>query len=432
MNEQFSEEILKIIHKKTFINEWRKKKFREKPLIIFGNNGTGKSFLADYILNDTTVIKIDIEFCKNKVGFQDFLNISFNKKSITMMFKNDKKHDNRKSIIIDDLTYIQKNDKLLFKSICDWTKNITNIKNHKIIFICNKISNKNILSIYKKCFPVNTQLNLNHLTFLTETFLLKDCEVLYSKETIQENIRRSQYNLHTIKNNLSFHKNNVDNIHEVNIEQEDTLVIMKNLIEKNNINYTYQHSMNDYSILGLNFLENCENIIKFNPKIRNKTNYSKLKDIIKLYHSLVQGDYLYTMIYHQNSWSNIENIITFNVYIPLHYYIKHCGKLSKVPLIYNKYLSHSIIYIHNSKLLKNKYNIKILFKIYDLYYELYYNLNIFKDNKGDKENKERIKKEINCLLKHYEIDIKILNKFIKYYEYLFNKKIDKKVFKGFY
>jgi hypothetical protein len=428
MNEQFSEEILKIIHKKTFINEWKNTKFREKPLIIFGNNGTGKSFLADYILNDTTVIKIDIEFCKNKVDFNEFLNMSFNKKSITMMFKNDKKNDNRKSIIIDDLTYIQKNDKSLFKSICEWTKNIMNIKNHKIIFICNKISNKHILSIYKKCFPVNTQLNLSNLTFLTEKFLLKDCEVLYSKETIQENIIRSQYNLHTIKNNLCFHKDNVENIHEVNLEQEDTLVIMKNLIEKNNINYTYQHSMNDYSILGLNFLENCGNIIKFNPKIRNKQNHNKLKDIIKLYHSLVQGDYLYTMIYHQNSWDNIENIITYNVYIPLHYYIKHCGGKKAIPLIYNKYLSHSIIYTHNSKLLlENKYNIHVIFKVYDLYYKLYYDLSIFKDNK------ERIKKEINYLLKHYEIDIKILNKFIKYYEYLFiNKKIDKKVFKDFF
>jgi len=426
MNEQFSEEILKIIHKKTFINEWKKTKFKEKPLIIFGKNGSGKSLLADYILNDTTVIKIDIEFCRNKIDFNDFLNMSFNKKSITMMFKNDKKNDNRKSIIIDDLTYIQKNDKSLFKSICEWTRNIAKIKNHKIIFICNKITNKHICSIYKKCFPINTQMNLTHLISLTEKFILKGDEQLYNKETIRENIIRSQYNLHTIKNNLCFHKDKVDNIHEVNLEQENTLLIMKNLIEKNNVNYTYQHSLNDYSILGLNFLENCGNIIKFNPMIRNKKNNDKLKDIIKLYHSLVQGDYLYTMIYHQNSWDNIEHVITFNVYVPLHYYIKNCDKIKENQLTYNKYLSHSIIYTHNSKLLtQNKYNIHVIFKIYDLFYDLN-NLNHFKDNK------EIIRKEINYLLNYYEIDIKILNKFIKYYEFLFsNKKIDKKLFKIF-
>ena len=426
MNEQFSEEILKIIHKKTFINEWKKTKFKEKPLIIFGNNGSGKSFLADYILKDTTVIKIDIEFCRNKIDFNDFLNMSFNKKSITMMFKNDK-NDNRKSIIIDDLTYIQKNDKSLFKSICEWARNIAKIKNHKIIFICNKITNKHISSIYKKCFPINTQMNLTHLISLTENFILKGDEQLYNKETIRENIIRSQYNLHTIKNNLCFHKDKVDNIHEVNLEQENTLLIMKNLIEKNNINYTYQHSLNDYSILGLNFLENCGNIIKFNPTIRNKKNNDKLKDIIKLYHSLVLGDYLYTMIYHQNSWDNIENIITFNVYTPLHYYIKNCDKIKENKLTYNKYLSHSIIYTHNSKLLtQNKYNIHVIFKVYDLFYDLFYGLNIFKDNK------ETIRKEISNLLNSYEIDIKILNKFIKYYEFLFsNKKIDKKLFKIF-
>ena len=249
---------------------------------------------------------------------------------------------------------------------------------------------------------------------------------MYNKETIRGNIIRSQYNLHTIKNNLCFHKDKVDNIHEVNLEQENTLLIMKNLIEKNNINYTYQHSLNDYSILGLNFLENCGNIIKFNPTIRNKKNNDKLKDIIKLYHSLVLGDYLYTMIYNQNSWDNIENIITFNVYTPLHYYIKNCDKIKENKLTYNKYLSHSIIYTHNSKLLtQNKYNIHVIFKVYDLFYDLFYGLNIFKD-------KESIRKEISNLLNYYEIDVKILNKFIKYYEFLFsNKKIDKKLFKLF-
>lgn len=427
MNEQFSEEIIKIIHKKTFINEWKKTKFKKKPLIIFGNNGTGKSFLADYILKDTTIIKIDIEFCKNKINFIDFLNMSFNKKSIKMMFKNDNKNNHRKSIIIDDLNYIQKNDKTLFKSICDWTKNITDIKNHKIIFICNKISNKHILSIYKKCFPINIQFNLTNITFLTKRFLLKDENL--TEELIKENIKKSKYNLHIIKNNLNFHKDNVENIQEINIEQEDTLVIMNNLIEKKDINYTYQNSVNDYNILGLNFLENCGGIINYNPKIRNTENDKKLKDIINIYHSLVRGDNLYTNIYNEHSWDNIESIITLHVYVPLHYYIKYCDKINKYPVIYNKYLSHSIIYTHNSKLLlENKYKLIDLFNIYNLCVK-------YHDTFNFKEKKEIINKAKEIIICK-NIDIKILNKFVKYYEFIFihnkNKSIDKNIFKIFY
>ena len=113
-----SEYILEILRKDDFIHQWIQGKYKEKPLIIYGCNGVGKTSLANYILQSFIKIEINIDFCKTNRSLSTFLDLSLYKKSITMMFEKLRS----KALLIDDLKYIQGNDKSLFKSINNFCK----------------------------------------------------------------------------------------------------------------------------------------------------------------------------------------------------------------------------------------------------------------------------------------------------------------------
>ena len=140
MNEKLSEEIINSFNKKSFIDEWLSYKYKEKSIAIYGLPGTGKSTIADYILKDWVKVYIRSDFCRSSNNLEDYLNDTLYKKSITMMF-NDKIY---KSLIIDDIHYIQINDKKLFKSIVQFSK--VKGKNNPIIYIFNSINN-NVISV---------------------------------------------------------------------------------------------------------------------------------------------------------------------------------------------------------------------------------------------------------------------------------------------
>jgi len=398
MDLEFSSELINIIRKKKFINEWLKKDFSLKPIMIFGNKGNGKSMLAEYILKNTTTIKIDIEFCKNKIIFDDFIDSTLKKKNIRMMFDN---KNCEKSLIIDDFDYISKNDKFLFKSICDFFKNKNFIKNYKIIIITNEIKNKNIQQIYKKCFPIMIELSDKNIFNLTKKYLTIGKG--FNDKQIKNLIKKSNNNFNIIKNNIDFYQNKTENIVEIDKEHNDTIILLKNMIEKNDISYTYQMAINDYYVIGLNILENCKNI-----KSKND-----IKNLIKIYDNFIIGDNFYYKLYQYNSEYYINNIITYCSLLPIFYY-KKINNFNYNKFIYNKYISQSIIYIHNQNLLiENNLHITDLFNIYNFYLEYL-------------EKKEEIfKKKINLLIETFGISNKIINKFLKNYNYIYGQDIKK-------
>ena len=87
MNECLFRDILSITHKQTLVNHWIRDKWKEKPLLIYGNDGLFKTSLAHYILKEYSVISINDEFLKQKMKLDEYLDMSLYKKSITMMFQ---------------------------------------------------------------------------------------------------------------------------------------------------------------------------------------------------------------------------------------------------------------------------------------------------------------------------------------------------------
>ena len=383
----FSEDILRIIYKKQFVKQWINGKYKEKPLIIYGDNGFGKSVLAEYILKDYTTIKIDIEFCRNKGDFNDFLDLSLNKKNIKMMFSNENIY---KAIIIDDINYIQKSDKKLFKSIYDWIRMNQKIRsNHPIIFIGNKLDTKQLEDIYKRCFPIQLSFSMNQMVDLTKKYLIDG--YIIKEELIEGLIHNSNKNFHNIKTNLSFfYKKEIKkeiNIKQFEVDDDINTIMKKILLSKYNLEEIYRYSQNDYTILGLNILENVNQL----------TNNNKIIDEI-YYHQII-GDNLLTLIHQNNDWMLVEHLITYQVIVP---YILLKDKINKKKLqnmLYNKYISKSIIYTHNYNLIKViSYDYRLLFYIYDLLRN----------------------KNIQKYIEEYKITKKIFVKFIKYYEWLYN------------
>ena len=154
MNDQLFIELIDLLNKKDFINNWLNNGYQKNPLLIYGNHGLFKSSLAEYILKDYSIIKVDLEFCKSNQHFENFINLSLNKYSIKMMFENNKQ--NIKALIIDDLNYILKHDKNLFNSILKWILILKKKYKYPIIIIIDDINYPKIkkLLIYLKILKI--------------------------------------------------------------------------------------------------------------------------------------------------------------------------------------------------------------------------------------------------------------------------------------
>jgi hypothetical protein len=393
MNDNYGEDILTILNKKRFIKQWINGKYKEKSISIYGSDGIGKSYLSEYILKDFVVIKIDIESCKKLHCLEDYLKLSLYKKSITMMFDKDTR---TKALIFDDLKYIHTNDKILFKQIVDFSKKQCNFP---VIYIFENTINKNFKIIYKHCYPINLTLQTFHIkTLLNKYYNVKDIN-------IDELIKKSSSNFHSIKINLEFHKKNTEKINTFEKKYDDLFDVIKILCKNKNIDDYYRYTSCDYHIISLHILENCVDWI-YDSKINDSKKPLLIK---KIYDSISIGDYLYNTLYSLNKWEIINHIITNSIAIPIT--IINSNKIKITKEVYNRYVSRCIIYTYNNKILNtNNINVHILSKLYSIMKNKDYDLLIY-------------------YIQKYSIVQKIFEKFLKYYDYKITNNSIKNIFK---
>ena len=385
MNEELSEEIIDSFNKKTFINQWLSYKYKEKSLAIYGLPGTGKTTIADYILKDWVKVYIKSDFCKLSRTLEDFLNDTLYKKSITMMF-NDKVY---KSLIIDDIYYIQLNDKKLFKSIIQFSKEKD--KKNPIIYIFNSI-NKNVKTIITKCFPFKIDFTIDFLSSLVKKYFLSS----FDRKDIIELVTKSNCNLHNIKVNIDFYKNDFSKINIYDNINEELSQHINTIIKMKNIDDIYNNSYSDYMVIGLNLLDSISDFLKK----ANLTKSEKIKIIYEVYQNNCISDSIYRILNETNDWNSIDHIITFNTLSTIYYIQKFNLSLENIP--YTKYISKSIIFIHKNKVLNT--NIEDIEYLYEL---------IEKFLSG---NEKETFNKIKSYILYFNIDVTVAETFLKYFK----------------
>lgn len=397
-----SEYILELLHKKDVINNWISSKYQQNPLIIYGMSGSGKTSLANYILRDQTVVHINLDFCKGNQSLETFLELSLFKKSITMMF--DQKNTN-KAIIFDDLNYIQEYDKKLFKDIIKFSKR--RIKDHPVIYIFNHIQHKSVQIIYKYSIPL-------HLNFTKEQFKLI-IQKYYSNKVIHydELIEKSNYNFHNIKINIHLYKGDYHEIQKYDTKEDELFTFIRKIYPYN-IEELYRSCVSDYNIISLHILQNCIQWI-FEKKGDYQKKITLINEIYKCNHI---SDNFLSLIHKNNDWQLLDHILSFSIVLPI--YNMRTNNIQITSLVYNNYISKSIIYTYNTKLLMsiniNIYHLSFLFRL------------IFCYTKIDRNKGEYLLK-IKHMINEFKITRGIIEKFIKYFDNTISKNDFKQLFK---
>lgn len=395
--------ILKCTGNHKLADTWINGKYKIKPLIIYGNPGTGKTSIAKHILKDRTIVHITSDLCKTNINFEGHLSLSLYKQSITMMFSDNSIY---KALIVDDLTIIQTSDKKLYKSILTFSKKKVN--NNPIIYIFDKLNHKSLINLKKNSFQMNISYSKNDLIMIIKKYLSK---VKLNNGSINELIQNSNYNLHNIIINLDFYKGDFSNMNRYennNIELSDYI---NKIITMDNFVDIYRYSENDFNIINLNILENLNKIFNFKKK-------EHLIYLDNIYKNSCISDNILTYIHYNNNWNSIEHQITFGILYPI-LQIKRVN-IGKINYEYNKYISKCIIYTYNNKLLNN-YCLNGVILSY-----LYYLIERYNNNKS-LEVLDNLKRYI----KYYSIPLKVIEKFMKYYQNTYCLLIEKKTLRLF-
>ena len=395
--------ILKCTGNHKLADTWINGKYKIKPLIIYGNPGTGKTSIAKHILKDRTIVHITSDLCKTNINFEGHLSLSLYKQSITMMFSDNSIY---KALIVDDLTIIQTSDKKLYKSILTFSKKKVN--NNPIIYIFDKLNHKSLINLKKNSFQMNISYSKNDLIMIIKKYLSK---VKLNNGSINELIQNSNYNLHNIIINLDFYKGDFSNMNRYennNIELSDYI---NKIITMDNFVDIYRYSENDFNIINLNILENLNKIFNFKKK-------EHLIYLDNIYKNSCISDNILTYIHYNNNWNSIEHQITFGILYPI-LQIKRVN-IGKINYEYNKYISKCIIYTYNNKLLNN-YCLNGVILSY-----LYYLIERYNNNKS-LEVLDNLKRYI----KYYNIPLKVIEKFMKYYQKTYCLLIEKKTLRLF-
>ena len=216
------------------------------------------------------------------------------------------------------------------------------------------------------------------------------------RKDIFELVSKSNCNLHNIKVNIDFYKDNFSNINIYDNINEELSEHIKNIIKMKNIDSIYNNSYSDYMIIGMNLLDNIDVFLK-------KTNISKsekIKIIYEIYKNNSISDSIYRILNETNDWNSIDHILTFNTLSTIYYIQKNKLIIDEIP--YTKYISKSIIFIHKNKVLNTKIDhIEYLYELIEKYLT---------------KNEQIYFNKIKSYIMYFNIDMNVAETFLKYFK----------------
>ena len=371
-----------------WIDNFNNINFQNIPLVITGRSGCGKTELINIILKEYTIIYINILINKN---IPEYINSVLYKKDISKWFtKNTKEY---KSLLFDNLYC---SDKSYIREINTILSNIKTIKN-PIVITSTDIYNKKLKFIYSKSIHIHIDYsNLEFNNIVRKILPYKPINI------INEIIKKSNKNLNSVKVNeiyikdLSYLKlNSVDNN-----SNQDICFLTESLIYKDSIKNLYIKYSSDYSIIGLNILENIH------------TSYSckNIGALCNIYKSMCIFD-LHEQFKSRNCiFHNINYSLLYSIIIPYYYIHTTNLKLNK-NIVYNSYISKSLIYTHHN-ILEEYSNNQYIY--YNILLKLIYSIH-------NNKNKQKIIEIYN----KYKCNYKVFNYYTKLANLIYTKNISK-------
>tara|TARA_B100000900_G_scaffold104296_2_gene86537 strand:- start:4324 stop:5331 length:1008 start_codon:yes stop_codon:yes gene_type:complete len=290
---------------------------KNKPLLIYGKPGCGKTHIALELLKDTIMLRIDSANIKDNKDIKNYILDRIKKKNITLMFK--KKTETR-GLLIDDLHIFKKYDKKSYNLIIEFIKEKL-YYNSKIILVCDKSLIKN--NQLNKC-----KLNMIECKYSYSDYykiclkIIKNKKRKFSLDILDNKIYDSKYNFNTFLSEY-------DNIHNINLKDnyDGNELITKNILKYDyKLDDIFRLCMGDEKIILLNLVENISH------------NYLEIYNFINMF--------------------NRNDIFIYYLYllnIPIKK-INDCNKKNDTnDIIYNRYISKKMVSYKNNNELNHYY-----------------------------------------------------------------------------
>ena len=381
--------------KKEIIKNFHKLK---KPLLIYGSPGCGKTYLANELLKDTVLLRIDLNLLKGIHNCKEYILDRLKKRNVTLMFHN---KNEQRGLLIDDIHIFYKHDKSSYKLIIELIKEGKYYGSKIILTCCNTfLKNKSLCRLNIQKYEIKYNKSEYYKLCLE---ILKDKKIKLSSDRCDILIFYSNYNLNSFCSELNIIMNKLNKLfikNKDNFDPIETLTI-KLLKSKYPFNEILRLCENDEIIIGLNLLENCLLFMK---------DYEKSLYKIYEYYTISDNIETFTIKNHNNLIKNFSmglSICIINLFIHQNY------KKNNSKIIYNKYISKSMV---NT----------ISLNIYNNSNFIYHNIILYLFYTWNKLKLENYKNKIQEFYKKYPKEIK---NSIKKYETFYNQNFNLKILK---
>ena len=398
---------------KQWLDDFRDKKPNTKKiLLIIGNSGVGKTYIAEqlYKLYNYKIYEFNSSDIRSKKRVDEIFRKSLSYHSVLDMFNN---RECSIGVLIDELeTLCSNGEKGSMTELLNIMKDKNGI-NNPIIATCQDINDKK-LSDFKKLSetiylknPVSFELEkfIENILKLNSITIDTDAKIILTKKC-NGDINKLLYLLEDLYSrvyNLEEHHIDLEMVEKISNIYDDKIIdfqlndiINKILYQKLSINHSIQLFQNDCLIIPLMVHQNIVKRIN-NTKSNNKKKWNILSKILE---SLSINDLVQSSLFELNDWDNLLDISAIYGSSLINY---NCSQLDRKSNNEDNYfIDYSLLLNKTSHMYINK---KLLSEVPNLFNNYYF----------DKENIFYIIECINKLLYGNVNDLKRLALFMKRY-----------------
>jgi adenylate kinase family enzyme len=362
------------------INEWITKDYKNQFLFIHGRDSTGKTTLAECILNKYKIIHINIDFFKEKQNIKQYIDEALGRKNILMMF--DKTYEYN-ALVFDNLELFLKLNKQIINDIINYISKLNIHKqNHPIIFISSNINHKYFKKILSQSKFIEINYSYKNILSITDK-ILSNKNIKLSEKDKENLIKKSDKKINNIISNIEIlNLNNNNNI----FNYEDNFInnTINKIYTSNDLNDIIRYSQNTNN-LYFDILDNVHFIT------------NDLESIVDIYKTSMLAENVNT--YYIKNHLDLYDLFTLLSIIYPKYLLN--SEINERKIINNKYISKSLIYISNERYIYNN----------NLNKDIIYLLNKLKD---DKEFTKFMKENYICENDKLKKILNIYEKIIKF------------------